>query len=454
MVFCMVTKILPKEIYDWTQIDKSDYFWTGLDLGKSDVNFGIHNYQGELWTSGYVGVGRIFDKNMESIKTSGKEHVVIIKSQYGINPWLMLEKVMTDSEYNIYEEELKLNNKELYKVFYNQPNIKLEQDQNNSGQLLCALSYINSCYYLCKKGIIKRMFYNEKNYNCKIRGKIDVKKNIRINTSRGRNDRFFCKYIDFSSDNIENRILKATLHKCNRLIKDKFNLNTEIIRRLNYCINVFKHVQNVTIKSSDFNNLSISGLYIYYKPVLQQAKYILEQKYYFYKAKDGSIVNKSVFTIPYMINMEAVFEFYTRIVIKEYLKDSNYYVDSYAKKIFLEKGIKSKSDTRKNIHLMSYCIPDIIIKERKTDKIVAVFDAKYKNHNRSVRSDSQQLLSYVLLTGADRCGFIFPGEKSYVKYMDSENYLQLQTPIINNLRYYELILGEQIDKNEINKIFN
>lgn len=92
---------------------------------------------------------------------------------------------------------------------------------------------------------------------------------------------------------------------------------------------------------------------------------------------------------------------------------------------------------------------DIII--YKEDKPVVVIDAKYKLSGRPDRSDSHQLLSYVLLTGADRCGFVLPGEKTEVKEMVStgDNYLPLAPRI---LRYYELLLGSKSDSSELQKV--
>lgn len=115
----------------------------------------------------------------------------------------------------------------------------------------------------------------------------------------------------------------------------------------------------------------------------------------------------------------------------------------------LQKDIDNVDDAEKGIHLMSFCIPDIII--YKEDKPVVVIDAKYKLSGRPDRSDSHQLLSYVLLTGADRCGFVLPGEKTEVKEMVStgDNYLPLAPRI---LRYYELLLGSKSDSSELQKV--
>ena len=303
----MAREIIPHRLNDWSPINTAEEFWSDLDLSRPELNFGMHQYNGKLWTSGFVGVGRLYDKKQNIIQSSGKEHIAVISSQFGMNPWKMLEKVLTDNEYEDYAKELTENKKFLFKVFYNQPLIRLAQDEVSDGDLLYALSFINSCYFLCKKGLKKTMLHKEENYKSKVRGKIDIKKNIRENTCRGRNDRFYCKYIDFSEDNIENRIIKATLKKCKIIIDERFEACTESTSRIHFCMIALRQVSSVAIKASDFNSVSVSGLYMYYKPVLQQAKSIFNQKYYSYTAENGRTITKSVFTIPYMINMSGLF---------------------------------------------------------------------------------------------------------------------------------------------------
>ena len=53
----MANKIYPREFTDWTQLEKNDDFFNGLSLSSKSDNFGIHEYNGDIWTSGYVGVG-------------------------------------------------------------------------------------------------------------------------------------------------------------------------------------------------------------------------------------------------------------------------------------------------------------------------------------------------------------------------------------------------------------
>lgn len=445
----MARGIIAHELKDWSQITSTSTIWDELDLSAPDRNFGIHRYNDRLWTSGYVGVGRLFNKKQKPIYTDGKENIVVIMPQYDVDPWKMLEVVLSDDEYDDYLAELP-ENEFLFKVFYEQPLIRLAQDARNDGDLLYAISYINACYSLCKKGLKKDLVRQEGNYQSKVRGKINVKRNIRENTARGRNDRFYCQYIDFTEDTLENRILKATLVKAKTILDSRFEFSAEIARKIHFCLNAFRRVKNIVVKNSDFNMVVASGLYMYYKPLMQQARCIVGQKYHSFAAETGQTITQSIYTIPYMINMERLFEFYARAMLKKALADSDYYIDRYSKRIFLQQGVSTVEEAEPRIHLIPYCIPDILICERTSHKPVFVIDAKYKSHSRSARNDTHQLLSYALLTSVDRCGFIFPGTVSDVKTMRSGS----DHVLISNgkLKYYELILGDDYSLNDIQKL--
>lgn len=444
----MAREIIPHQITDWSRIDERDSFWGRIDLLRSEENFGIHRYNNDLWTSGQIGVGRVFDRDGMPIHDNGKEHVLLVSSNYGMDPWMMLETVMLDDEYDNYIEELSAEKKTLFTIHYDQPLIPLPQGSVFEAETLFALSFVNACYSLCKKGLKKSLVSHEENFTAKLRGKIDVGKNIKHNTTRGRSDKFYCKYIDFTEDTIENRIVKAALFKCRNILREQFQEETSIRSKISYCTNTLRRVKKTTISNTDFNTSTVGGLYSYYKPVIQQARAILtmdEQK----RSDDiEGTPRKAVHTIPYAINMETLFEYYARTELKKALKGSEYSVEKYSRKIYLQEGIDASEDAEKGIHLMPFCIPDIIICDGADP--VFVIDAKYKVSGRPDRSDTHQLLSYVLLTGATKCGFILPGEKTEVKEMitSKDNYLPL-TP--EGLRYYEMHLGNKTDAKELKK---
>ena len=256
----MSKDIILHSIKDWSKIDERESFWGKVDLLTPNLNFGIHRYNNALWTSGQVGVGRLFDRDSMPIQDNGKDHVLVVTSSYDLNPWLMLESVLLDDEYDAYVAELEKDGKYLFRIFYDQPVIRLPHGLGADAETLFALSFASSCYALCKKGLKKSLIHYADNFTAKLRGKIDVSRNIKHNSAKGRSDRFFCRYIDFTEDNIENRIIKAALIKCKEIIRCRFQEDSSIRKKVAFCLNSLRHVKDVTIANSDFNSAEVGGL--------------------------------------------------------------------------------------------------------------------------------------------------------------------------------------------------
>ncbi len=438
----MSKDIILHNIKDWSKIDERESFWGRVDLLTPNTNFGIHRYNNSLWTSGQVGVGRLFDREGMPVQDNGKDHVLVVSSSYGLNPWTMLETVLLDDEYDAYIAELEKDSKYLFRIFYDQPVIRLPHGSGAEAETLFALSYVTSCYALCKKGLKKSLIHYEENFSAKLRGKIDVSRNVKHNSAKGRCDKFYCRYIDFTEDNIENRIVKAALLKCKAIIRRRFHEDSTIRKKVAFCLNAFRHVEDVSITNRDFNSTEAGGLYSYYKPILQQARAILWFKFQDYGENPVEPKEKPVYTIPYVINMETLFEYYARTILKHTFSAENYKVEKYSKKLFLQKDVLAPEAAERGIHLMPFCIPDIII--TKGDHPVLVIDAKYKMSGRPDRGDSHQLLAYVLLTGADRCAFILPSIETKVREMETTGDLFLNL-VSGGIRYYEMLLSDGND---------
>ncbi len=332
----MYKKLLFKETKDWTELDKSDSFWRDVSLSSNETNFGIHRYRDGLWTSGYIGISRLVGNNGNVLTVKGQEKILIVRPSYPVDPWKMLEKVMTDyDEYNLYIDELNQKGKFLYKVFYDQPPIKVREDDENGSELLTALSFINTCYTICRRKMKTDMSYEEENLTGKIKGKVVASKNLRINTMRGHIEKFYCKYAVFSLDNVENRILKAGLNRAEKILKSKYGMHSDVGGKIHFCKVALRTVKNVSITKKHFIMAKATGLYSFYKPAFQQARYLIFKKHFSYRETvEGN--KKHMHVTPYMINMETLFEFYVRTIFKEYFKtEQNYEVEKYSKKLFL-----------------------------------------------------------------------------------------------------------------------
>ena len=107
----MLKDIILHNIKDWSKIDEKESFWGRVDLSTPDSNFGIHRYNNALWTSGQVGVGRLFDRKGMPIQDNGRDHVLAVSSSYELDPWVMLETVLLDDEYDAYIAELEKDGK-------------------------------------------------------------------------------------------------------------------------------------------------------------------------------------------------------------------------------------------------------------------------------------------------------------------------------------------------------
>lgn len=367
--------------------------------------------KGYYHTSGYVGVGWLKDYQGKTMvdPVSGEKLALMIVPRFSLNPWEMLIKVMNDLEYELYTFG---SNGDFFKVHTGEELVPVPNTETG-GELLAAISFVKECEKICKKHLRQAMDFKEENFNGKIVGNIQVAKHIKQNVSQAREDRIFCKYPIFTVDTLENRIMKAALIKAKKILRNNGIAAKEIGRIYSYCENSLRAVRTVSISKSDFNRVNTTGFNSCYKSVMGVAKTVLL----------GTGVNDLVgkktdeirYVIPYTINMESLFEFYVRAVLKEYLRkdfDSNIVLDEY--RMSQKNPLLTLKDSDQQAYLMNHYVPDIALLERSDSesKYIAVFDVKYQNSMNTVysetrRHNSHQLLFYTLLLNVKRCGFIF-----------------------------------------------
>lgn len=264
---------------------------------------------------------------------------------------------------------------------------------------------------LCTRPLMGRMEKKEENLTGKVKGKIVFSKNIQKNTLRGRDDRVYCRYLEYTEDIIENQILKAALHKAELFLNKYFGSasgnNNSFRDMVSYCRNALDHVSYKKISRLDINNIKTTGVYVYYKPVINAAKMVLSE--ITLEATGNTAITSYV--VPYAISMDKLFEMYVRA----YLKKAG--IGSYDSK---EPGIKlSQYDDKTAVlrgrtkdyskYIAGNIKPDIIIYNDENDNYL-VFDVKYKNplNSRSSRPDRLQILAYALMLNCKNVGNIFP----------------------------------------------
>jgi 5-methylcytosine-specific restriction endonuclease McrBC regulatory subunit McrC len=267
---------------------------------------------------------------------------------------------------------------------------------------------------------------------------------------RGRNDRFYCRYLHFTDDILENQILKAALKKAKRFIAEYFGDyskdNNNYASMISYCSNSLRHISDIQCSGSVCNGLKFTGCYTYYKPVIAMAQMILND----ISIESNGNVNTTGYIVPYAISMEKLFEVYVRA----YLKNNG--ISSYKSKD--ESGIRlEKFDDKTDVfmeedgllnpgkYISGSIKPDIILTNQDTGETV-VLDVKYKDYtNGDSRNDRLQLLAYSMMMNADNVGIILPAQTE-VEIFDARRINSMEHRVV---KYHQMLLGMMKDNPEV-----
>ncbi len=388
------------------------------------INLGIRRINGRLYAGNYVGVCRLKGISGKALRSiDGKEVVLKIEPRFPVSIVEMLNALRDDDEFEHYlspqtnrlndsiREIEDLRDNELFHFYDEEDPIFLQDSIAKESSIITASVFITMLKSLCSKPLMGKMVKTEENLVGKAKGKIVFGKNIRLNTLKGRDDRIYCRYLQYSEDILENRILKAALHKAELFLNQYFGSasgeKNTFRDMISYSRKALSHVTYTKISRLDLNKIKTTGVYVYYKPVINAAKMVLSE--ITLEANGGSAVTSYV--VPYAISMDKLFEMYVRA----YLKRAG--VLSYNSK---EVGIRiSQYDDKTAVlretnkeyanYIGGNIKPDIIIYDPDTNNYV-VFDVKYKDSmsSRFSRPDRMQILAYGLMLGCDNVGNIFP----------------------------------------------
>lgn len=420
--------------------------------GEEIINLGIKRINGRLYSGNYVGVCRLKGITKPQVSSyDGREVILKIEPRFPISVVDMLNALRDDDEFERYLapqtnklnsanreiEDLKEN--ELFHFFDNEDPIYLQDDVAKESSIISASVYITMLKSLCSRPLMGRMVCNEKNLVGKAKGKIVFSKNIRANTLKGRDDRIYCRYLQYSEDILENRILKSALHKAELFLNQYFGSaageKNSFREMISYSRKALSHVTYTKISRLDINKIKTTGVYVYYKPVINAAKMVLNE--ITLEANGGSAVTSYV--MPYAISMDKLFEMYVRTYLKKAgvlsynAKGTGIKLSQYDDKMSV---LKEKNKYYAN-YISGNIKPDIIINDPATGKFV-VFDVKYKDSLtlRYSRPDRMQILAYGLMLGCNNIGNIFPtrdGTNNVYYYNNEINSNESQIRYYNQL---------------------
>lgn len=260
--------------------------------------------------------------------------------------------------------------KGLFEIKFNEPLIKIDQEQDYLSPLLFA-QFLNLLKSIVNKGLRKSYYRVELNMTAKVKGKILVGATIRKNHVHGRIDRTVCSFEEYGLDHFENRLLKKALQFVSANLYSHKSFES-LKKTVAYCRPAFSKV-NETVNENQVNNFKVNPFFKEYAQALKLAKLILKR----YGFKMENATSKKVSTPPFWIDMSKIFELYVYQQLQK--------IDDGKAKIWYEP-------------VVDRLIPDFLI---QSEHFTGVIDAKYKPRYKESKvsvSDFRQVLGYARMT--------------------------------------------------------
>ena len=230
---------------------------------------------------------------------------------------------------------------------------------------------------ISQKGLKKGYVKTSENLTGKVRGRINVNQTNRKNLSTSRQDKVWCDYQIYTTDCLENQLLKTALKQVSRYLYDNIKVSDDkqnLFELLKYNQTAFDMVSVIEVFYADFKKIRHSAFYSEYKQALKVAEMIFRRLGF-----NNNIDARPTKIPPFYIDMPELFERYVEVLLRRVMPDLLVGYD--------ESGY---SET-KTIWKMR---PDFII-----PSLNAIVDAKYKEwhskkSNVDFKSDFQQLALY------------------------------------------------------------
>ena len=247
----------------------------------------------------------------------------------------MLKSLKDFSGKNFKNADLKISKMNLYEIFINM--------------------YLNDVRTLVKNGL--KSTYVTKEDNIKFyKGKLQVSQHIKMNLAH--KEKFYMSYDEFLVDRAENRLVKSTLLKLQKLTSS--SQNSKEIRQL---LIAFELVEASTNYEKDFSKVSIDRNTKDYINLMRWSKVFLFNKSF--ASFSGKVSSRAI-----LFPMEKIFESYVAQQVRKKFLPDNWEVSIQDKgyHLFLEKN-------NGNLRPIFSLRPDIVL--RKENKIV-ILDTKWK----------------------------------------------------------------------------
>lgn len=201
----------------------------------------------------------------------------------------------------------------IYEVDMEQPRIKAPELRSVLSPLIVA-HYLSIVREIAKRGLKKDYVQREDNLK-KVKGRIDVFRNERINIQKKRFDKVFCRYQEYSEDTVENRLLKKALVFSQQILQvDGISESMLSLQHtVHECLSAFANVSD-QIEVSEVKMIKHHKLFKEYDDAIKLAQMILHR--YDYSITNITTAEEEYCPV-FWIDMAMLYEHYVLGLLRE-----------------------------------------------------------------------------------------------------------------------------------------
>jgi 5-methylcytosine-specific restriction enzyme subunit McrC len=241
---------------------------------------------------------------------------------------------------------------------------------------------VNRVEQLCRRGISKSYYNNEENLSY-IKGNVLNKENLAHNLVFKHH--VYCRYSEFDSDSLENRIIKYTLYRLSIMDIEREDLR----RRVRFLLHYFESISLIPSVLNSIPEIVYNRLTAHYEPIIRLCKLILA-KSSFNLRSSGELKFFS-----FLVDMNELFEGFIAGILRTRL----------SKEGFIIKGGKKKEDGYADTQSLTKIKPDIVIWYGNKQRLL-VIDAKYKD--KVTDDDLNQIWIYTIILKLPNGILVYP----------------------------------------------
>lgn len=202
---------------------------------------------------------------------------------------------------------------EIFCIHLEQKPIPLQKEYIKQMDPFLTIYFLQIVDRIVRKGLRKDYVIREENLQSKIKGRIVISAYARKDVAQKRPDRVYCRFQEYDIDCLDNRILKAAILCCKKILqlpgmgKNALAAQTLVNRNLA----AFEHVSS-DIQISDLNRVHVNPVFKEYKEAIKLASYIIKRNGF-----KTELATSDYSFPPFTINMALLFKRYVYSLLYE-----------------------------------------------------------------------------------------------------------------------------------------